>query len=336
MLDGYPQPYTIGTLLADGRWTGNMAIHWRKVGAITVEGRPLRDEPYRTRTPAPTDYRLSKKFGELLAVARVLAFYEWSGDLQPSERPDVIATTRVDGRVGVEVVEITDTAPHSAVLDELRLEVDRRLAARGIVPRAGYWLWFDPETAKHNGVGLGYEASDSARFLPRGRDRERVLDEIISFAASDAPGRIERVDASEYPTLARYGVRYAKQTLSADETARGRGFVRIGEGTVAYDPSTLLPTAERILAQKRETACTYDWKGPLWLVLHITDRRGEFFETAQTVAEAGPGIEPFEQMHILYQELLMTTHSAFGGWTQIFVKSSRLRGHRGRRYEQLE
>src|SRR6266481_1499075 len=70
MLDGYPQPYTIATRLADGVWTGNLAIHWRKVGEITVEGRPLRDEPYRTRTPAATDYRLSKKFGEMLAVAR--------------------------------------------------------------------------------------------------------------------------------------------------------------------------------------------------------------------------------------------------------------------------
>jgi hypothetical protein len=256
--------------------------------------------------------------------------------LQPSERPDVIATTRVDGRVGVEVAEITDTGPHSGVLDELRVEVDQRLAELRIVPRAGYWLSFDPETAERNGVGAGYEPSDSGRFLPRGRDCEKVLDEIVRLAYSDAPGRIERVEASEYPTLAHYGVRYAKQTLSADEPPR-QGFVRIGGGPVAYDPSTLVPTAEAIFAQKREKARTYKWDGPLWLVLHITDRRGEFFETAQAVAEARPEIEPFQQVHILYQELLMTTHRAFApGWAQHVILSSRLRGHRGRRYKQLE
>src|SRR6266478_2160196 len=75
MLDGHPQASTIGTRLAAGRWRGNLAEYWTRVGNCTIEGRPLRDEPFRARTPFRCDYRLSKKFGEVLAVARALAVF---------------------------------------------------------------------------------------------------------------------------------------------------------------------------------------------------------------------------------------------------------------------
>ncbi|MGD0950285.1 MAG: hypothetical protein ABSA52_23035 [Candidatus Binatia bacterium] len=313
-LDGFPRPWSIGTRLAEGRWRGRLAAHWARVGDITLEGRPLRDEPYRTQTPLRHDYRLSKKFNEVLAVARILAFDEQSGDLLPAERPDVIAYTAIDGAIGVEVAEITDTAPHSAVLDDIRRQIRARIEDLGIAPRAGLWFWFNLDVAARNGVGANCPASDSARFLPRGRDRQRTLDEMTEIVASGIDGKGELIDGSSYPTLSRYGVRFAAVTGS---------FVEIGEGAIGYSPSSLIPTAGSMLAQKRDKARAYGFPGPLWLVMHIMDRRGEFYETAQDFAESRPQIEPFDRVHLLYREMLMVLDCRFGGWMRLVIKRGR-------------
>src|ERR1700680_341179 len=142
-LDGHPKPWTISSLLEDGWWSGHMASHYTRVGKITLNGRLLRDEKFRTRTPLDSDTRYSKKFGEALAAARVLAFEEETGDLELSERPDIRATVSHYGTIGIEVAEVTDSAPHSAVIDDIRIEMNERVQAADVKPAACFSLWFD-------------------------------------------------------------------------------------------------------------------------------------------------------------------------------------------------
>jgi len=210
------------------------------------------------------------------------------------------------------VTEVTDSAPHSAVLDEIRQEIRSRIQVLGIVPRAGVWLWFDLDVASRNWAGSNYSSSDPARFLPRRQDRQRVLDEMAAVTASGASGRGELVNGTLYPTLSKYGVRLA--------TGPG-SFVEIGQGTIAYSPSSLIQTAHIVLVRKRDDARGYDFAGPLWLVLHITDRRGEFYDTAKKFAEAKPEIEPFDRVYVLYRRLLVTLDRRFSGaWASTVIK----------------
>lgn len=276
---------------------GHNAVMWAAMGAMTLDGRPLIDEPYRVRTNSVHDIRLAATKSEVLMAARALLLAgERDVAFLKSESPDFIATL-ADGRVvGVEVTEVI--APDSAHRENAMLDLNILLKE---AVDADESLW----------PAYTYIAFNFAPFteeLPDAAERAAIVDEITTILRNKSwvgykgpPFRAADPDSS----LDRFGI-----WLHVGELPRHpRGHVEVYGAATTFDESSLADVAKHRLKKKIETASKPHFRKdiPLWLVMGVTDPFGFFSPSLATFGNAGGPIAPFARVLFNYgsQQLVL-------------------------------
>jgi hypothetical protein len=271
---------TIRRLLAEG-WFANPE-RMRAVGAMTIDGRPLLDEPYAMRSASPNELRLAPKLGELMMAARALYdIGERECGFTTHERPDLIARL-ADGReIGIEVSEIImEEVAHreGAIADLARDLRDALDADAALAPR---------------GASLTFIYHPFIRAVPNAHARGALLAEILAMLRDGSWRSQVGPGPCVGPMLNRFGIELYVSATPANEP----GVVNvIAPPPPAFDPSDLVACTSDRLATKKAKAARYRSDLPLWLLLVITDATGLFSDSVRVIGAMRPTIAPFERL----------------------------------------
>jgi hypothetical protein len=278
---------TIRRLLERGIFAGDTATRMAAIGAMTIDRRPLVDEPYMTRSASAHDYRMAQKESELRFAAGAL----WNAGERDvaftfGERPDLHAKL-VDGRtIGIEVSEIiaTDSARQSNALRDLNVALNDAVDADATLwPRETY---------------LSFNMSAVQTSMPASRERTLIVEAIIAILRDHSWERYDRTrpggpDALP-AVLAQYGIWLHVGALPGNE----RGYVEVGGPATSFDPTSLVDLIRGRIARKCALASGYDQERELWLLLVITDEKGVFTESVEIVTNSPPPFAPFSRLII--------------------------------------
>jgi hypothetical protein len=73
------------------------------------------------------------------------------------------------------------------------------------------------------------------------------------------------------------------------------GFLQFQPGANSFSPLGMVPVASTVLYRKKKLASSYEVT-PDWLVLGVTDQRGDFSASVSYLKSIAPEIEPFKRV----------------------------------------
>lgn len=195
---GYVTDVTIRSLIERGIFAGAEAAAWQAIGEMTIDGRPLIDEPYRIRSDNDHETRLAGPSSEVILVARALYLDGERGvALKKHESPDFDVTLR-DGQLGIEVTEVTDERLNQRghAVTDMDIELKARVGADPTLGPAYTYIAFN--------------LSPIQTGLPAPADRRALLGEMVELLRTKAWTAYEATQGRRPPNLAsmldRYGV----------------------------------------------------------------------------------------------------------------------------------
>jgi hypothetical protein len=289
---GYLTDITIRGLLERNIFVGAEAGAWRAIGEMTIDGRPLIDEPYRIRSDSDHETRLAGPSSEVILVARALYLDGQRGvALTKHESPDFDATLRDGRQISIEVTEVVDEDQNRRghVVTDMDIELKNRVSA-------------DPTLAPEH-TYVAFNLSPIEPKLPAPADRRALVDEMIEMLRTKSWSTYEatqgRRPANPASLLDRYGVWLHLGELPNHP----RGHVALYGGGLSTIPRrTLTDVADERLQSKIGTARKPHFRRehPLWLVLAITDPFSMFRQPFREFAtKTTPSmIEPYERVFL--------------------------------------
>ncbi|MDB5072423.1 MAG: hypothetical protein JWM87_3534 [Candidatus Eremiobacteraeota bacterium] len=278
--------------LIESRWfKGPSADRMSGIGATTIDGRPLADEPYYMRTPASHEMRLAPKHAELITVASVLFdIGERRVALRVYERPDFLATLHDGRNIGIEHTEVNPSAADDSALAELNNSLKAAVDA-------------EPDLVPANSL-LAFSFGPWVQHVPGTREREALVDEILQTLRTGAWTDFQRstdgvrLRAARRDSLVdRYGL------VVHVGRVNGARLVQFHGNASVFNPEGLVAPALKRLVDKIAKAHGYRMR-PLWLVLALTDRPGLYGDSVRALVRLRPSIAPFER--VIVTDMLTT------------------------------
>jgi hypothetical protein len=270
--------------LIESRWfKGPSAERIDGIGAMTIDGRPLADEPYYMRTPASHEMRLAPKHAELITVASALFDIGERGvALRADERPDFVVTLHDGHTVGIEHTEVNPSAADDNALAELNNTLKAAVDA-------------EPELVPANSP-LAFSFGPWVQHFPGTRERDALVDEIVQTLRTGAWTNFRRstdgvrLRAAQPDSLVdRYGI------VVNVGRVNGARLVQFHGNATVFNPQALVAPALERLVDKVAKAQGYRMR-PLWLVLALTDRIGLYGASVRALVRLRPSIAPFERV----------------------------------------
>lgn len=274
---GYAQPYTRNGLIASRQYADLETM--REVARCSIDGRLAGDEPIRRRGPSNHEKRLALKEIEFEIAARTLVRLGYREiRFETGEKPDWRTQLAEFGSIGIEITEVNPSADLTNRVDDVEIELKDAIDAAALTRGRYVHTWFGP---------LAFAGDVPPATMLNPSARRELRDELLAWLASGnlASGRI-----SGYPTLERFQI---TANVGAEP---GDGSFEFGLGANTFSPlGAVGPTVARI-KKKLERARGYDRSHPLWLILCITDLRGEFTRSVEAFGQAELGTGLFERI----------------------------------------
>ncbi len=278
---GYPGKTTIRALIDAGWFSGPRLGRWSQIARYRLDGAAMMDVPFEMRTPSLNDPRYSTKFSEVMIAAQALAMMGVrDADLTRGERPD-LSVSVARRSIGLEVAEVTVSAHFTNAFTELNAEINDAIDRDPTLRPTCIYLHFS----------MGAGRSD---FLPSPGDRRAILREVKRILLERLYETWE--DGANFGVLPSAMQKHAMWVHKASLPQSPRGHVRVEAGATSFDPLGMVRPACVMLRRKQKLAAGYDETLPLWLVLGVTDDRGVFSQSVDTLARLVGPIAPFERV----------------------------------------
>jgi hypothetical protein len=271
---GFPSKRTLDDIIK-ATPPGPRRVFLEREASLTIDGSPLRYEPFLQYTADPREHRGARPFLELLTLARGLAFLGYGqGVAARATHPD-FEVELADGRsVGVEVTDAFATGVYEGRLQDLRLQLLNAVDASGC-SLDGRLVMISPQRTWDTGiaVNLGAEPSVPAEALPfKDRDIDAFVKESIEWISAGEHRRDRDAgvfDDLAYPNMTRWDIVVTSTSMTDTEHPGALEFMLPNVGQSAEQ---LKKTILEALLRKKRKAANYGSSRPLWLFIELADR----------------------------------------------------------------
>ncbi len=271
---GFPSKRTLDDLIKTTP-PGAHRVFLEREASLTIDGSPLRYEPFLQYTADPREHRGARPFLELLTLARGLAFLGYGQAVAVRTKHPDFEVVLTDGRsVGVEVTDAFATGVYEGRLQELRLELLNAVDASGC-PLDGRLVTISSQRTWDSGiaVNLGAEPSVPAEALPfKDRDIDAFVKEFIAWITVGEHRRDRDTgvfDDAAYPNMTRWDIVVTSTSMT---DTKHPGVVEFILPNVGQSAEQLRKTTLEAFLRKKGKAANYGSSRPLWLFIELADR----------------------------------------------------------------